>query len=645
MSGGVCHWNSVQERMMIWQRLSSMLVLSGCVLVLFGQGGLAADRPNILWITSEDNGPHLGCYGDDYAVTPNLDRFSDTGTRYLNCWSNAPVCAPARTCIISGLYPPSTGSQHMRSETRLPDGFRMFPQYLRDAGYYCTNNSKEDYNLVHPGQVWDESSTKAHWKNRRSGQPFFAVFNLTVSHESQIRNDIERKNRIHDPAKARIPAYHPDLPEVRRDWAQYYDRLTMMDAEFGERLKEMEVAGLANDTIVFYFGDHGSGMPRNKRWLYDSGLKVPLLIRIPEKFAALRSPDYQTGGTSDRLVAFVDLAPTMLSLVGIQPPDYLQGHAFLGPFNAEPQSYLYGFRDRMDERIDMSRSVCDQQYLYIRNYHPHKPYGQYLVYMFETPTTRVWKRQFDLGALNEDQSHFWRTKPPEELYDRAADRDQVKNLVSSSNPAHQAALARLRQENTNHLLRIRDLGFLPEGEIHSRSLDSSPYEMGHDPMQYPLEEIMRMAELASSLDPAAVPELAAALTADDSAVRYWAALGLLMRGKEALKVEDAHEGLIDAIEDDSEFVRVVACEALGRYSDDRDDQVQTLTVLVDRANFNQYGLFVAMSALNALDELDGKARPELRRIKELPEVPTSAPKRMQNYVQRLKEKIVADLER
>jgi uncharacterized sulfatase len=524
--------------------------------------------------------------------------------------------------------------------TRLPDGFRMYPQYLREAGYYCTNNSKEDYNLEKPGQVWDESSPRAHWKNRAAGQPFFAVFNHTISHESQIRNEIDRADQIHDPRKAPLPAYHPDTPEVRKDWAQYYDRLTMMDARFGQNLREMEEAGLAEDTIVFYYSDHGSGMPRNKRWPYNSGLNVPLIVRIPEKFAHLRPPDYQTGGTSERLVSFVDMAPTLLSLAGIKPPEHFQGHAFAGPLVTGPQPYVYGFRDRMDERYDLVRSVRDQRFVYIRNYHPHEVYGQYLAYMFQTPTTRAWKRQFDLGMLNEAQSHFWRTKPPEELYDLQNDPDEVHNLAGS--PEHQDTLNKLREANRAHLLRTRDLGFLPEGEIHARSVGSTPYEMGHDPQQYPLEQILGMAETASALDPNAISELTAALTAEDSAVRYWGAMGLLMRGQEGVMA--AHEPLIDAVEDSSEYVRLVACEALARYSDERDDLVQALTILVDRSNVQKYGVFVAVAALNALDKLDGKARSQQRLIKALPLTTDHIPDRMGSYVPRLVEKTLADLE-
>ena len=381
----------------------------GCILATaLGIGQVQAEHalPNILWITSEDNGPHLGCYGDPYAVTPNLDGLAKRSLRYTRASSNAPVCAPARTTIISGIYPPATGAEHMRSMTRLPAGFKMYPVYLRELGYYCTNNSKEDYNLEKVGKVWDESGRKAHWKNRPDGKPFFAIFNHTISHESQIRNKINPADRIHDPAKVRLPAYHPDTPEVRKDWAQYHDRITMMDQRVGHNLRELEEAGLADNTIVFYYGDHGSGMPRSKRWPYFSGLNVPLIIHVPEKFKNLAPPEYKAGGSTDRLVGFIDLAPTLLSIAGKKSPAQMQGHAFMGRHTAPAQPFSFGFRGRMDERYDMVRTVFDGRHVYIRNYMPHKPYGQYLDYMFQTPTTRVWRDLYRAGKLNEAQSRF-----------------------------------------------------------------------------------------------------------------------------------------------------------------------------------------------------------------------------------------------
>ena len=399
-----------------------------------------ADTPNILWISSEDNGPHLGVYGDSYADTPNLDALGARGMIYRNAWSTAPVCAPARTTIISGMYPPSTGSQHMRSSTRLPRPMKMFPQYLRETGYYVTNNSKEDYNLVKPGKVWAESSPQAHWRKRAPGQPFFSVFNLTVTHESQIRK--RPHATVHDPATVRVPAYHPDTPETRQDWAQYHDKMTEMDGLAGKVLAQLKADGLEKDTIVFYWADHGPGLPRSKRWTYNSGLNVPLILYIPEKFRHLRPAEYAAGGESGRLAGFVDFAATVLSLAGIQPPDHFQGHAFAGRYEAPPQPYLYGFRGRMDERYDMVRSVRDQRYVYIRNFMPHRIYGQFIEYMFRTPTTAVWHQLYREGKLKSPRTHFWETKPAEELYDLAEDPDETRNLANS--PEHAAVLERLR---------------------------------------------------------------------------------------------------------------------------------------------------------------------------------------------------------
>ena len=594
--------------------------------------------PNVLWLTCEDMGPHLGAYGDRYSTTPNLDRFAARGLRYLNAWSNAPVCAPARTTLISGLYPTSTGSEHMRSMTRLPARMKMYPQFLREAGYYCTNNSKEDYNLEKPGQVWDDSSPKAHWKNRKAGQPFFAVFNFTITHESQIRR--RPHQLVHDPAKVRLPAYHPDTPEVRHDWAQYYDNITEMDAQFGARLKELEEAGLAGDTIVFFYSDHGSGMPRSKRWPYNSGLNVPLIVHFPDKFRHLASKGYAPGGTTDRLVSFVDFAPTLLSLVGIKPPDYLQGHSFMGQYEAAPQSNIYGFRGRMDERYDMVRSVRDKRYVYIRNYMPHRIYGQHVAYMFETPTTQAWKRLFDDGKLKPPQTYFWQVKPAEELYDLEHDPDEVNNLAGS--PQHHEILNRLRRAQQELALRIRDVGFLPEDEIHTRSEGSTPYEMGHDKQRYPLERILSAADLAASFHPEGVAQLRQKLGDRDSAVRYWAAMGILARGKSA--VTAARGELHKALLDEAPSVRTMAGEALAKYGDE-EDLNKSLRVLLDLATSSKKDLYGSIRALNAIDELDAKAASALPAIKELGRSEQTANSRTGEYVARLVEKILADMQR
>ncbi len=631
--------------------------LLALVFVLLAAEPAAAARPlddppppNILWVSSEDNGPHLGAYGDDHAATPNLDALAARGLIYRNAWSTAPVCAPARTAVISGLYPASTGAHHMRSRSRLPDGFRFFPQLLREAGYYVTNNAKEDYNLEKPGgqgAVWHESSREAHWRNRPRGAPFFAVFNFTVTHESQIRR--RPHTPVHDPAAVRVPAYHPDTPEVRQDWAQYHDKLTEMDALVGERLAELEAAGLVDDTIVFYWGDHGPGLPRSKRTALQTGLGVPLIVSIPAKYRHLAPADYEPGGSTDRLVGFVDFAPTTLSLAGIEPPAHYQGRAFLGVHEAEPNEVVFGFSDRMDERHDLVRSVRDQRYLYARNFLIDRPYGQRVAYQMETPTTRVWLRLFREGKLNEAQARFWREKPSEELYDLENDPDLVNNLAASA--AHAPDRERLSLRLRNHLLGIRDLGFLPEGEMHRRAaaMGAVPWTYGQG--GYQVERVLAAAELASdrsAWDEAATDRLERFLADPDSAVRAWAAIGLRVRGEAAVQATLA--ALRAALRDASAPVRIHAAEALGRFGEESDRQ-PAIDLLLASASIEDNDFFDALLALNALDCLEpealagegGRERAWRERLDALPSELEGLDRRFRNYVPDLLDAIRLDL--
>ncbi len=621
---GVTIPRSVAEGTFMAIRFGMMIVFA----VAASRVAMAAERPNVVWLVSEDHGPHMGCYGDLFATTPNVDGLAAKGLRFARCWSNAPVCAPARTTLITGMYAPSTGGEHMRSMVPYPEGRQMYPQLLQQAGYYCTNNAKEDYNIAKPGQVWDESSKKGHWKNRPAGKPFFAVFNSEKSHESRIRTRPHRQ--VHDPAKVRIPAYHPDTPEVQQDWAQYYDIVTEADADAGARLKELDDAGLLDDTIVFYFADHGSGMPRNKRWPYNCGLQVPLVVHIPDRFKDLRPADYVTGGVSERLVSFVDFAPTLLSLAGVKPPDWMQGHAFLGPYVAPPQPYLYGFRGRMDERYDLVRSVTDGRYVYVRQYLPHLIYGQHVEYMFQTPTTVVWKRLHDEGKLNPQQDAFWNRKPPEELYDLQSDPDEVRNLATSAE--HQSIRDRLRKAQQDHAAKIRDVGFLPEGERFRRAGTDSQYAMGHDDWRYPFDKIFAAAELASNLEPEAVPALKRLLRDSDNAVRYWGVLGLHMRGEP--HVVGARRELRQALDDESPFVAIAAAQALAEFGG-ADDLNPGLSRLVARANWTSNDVFVCVAALNSLDALESKASTTFDALKRLPTKGPAPDARYADYVSRL----------
>lgn len=591
---------------------------------------LAADRPNILWISSEDNGPHLGCYGDTYATTPHLDALAARGQRFLNVWSVAPVCAPARTAVITGMYPSSIGAEHMRSLVKLPSDVRLFPAYLRDAGYWCTNNVKEDYNVDPGGKVWDVSSGKAHWRGRAAGQPFFAVFNFTTTHESQVRKRPHKA--VHDPAKVTLPPWYPDTPEVRQDWAQYHDNMTRMDTQAGELLGELKKEGLAENTIVFYWGDHGPGLPRCKRNASQSGLRVPLIVHFPEKWKHLAPAGYAPGAASPELVCFVDLGPTVLSVAGVPVPAHMQGRAIAGQEKKPAPAYIHGLRGRMDERYDLVRSARDQRYVYVRNFMPHRPQGQRNAYMFVTPTTQVWKRLFDEGKLTPVQSAFWQRKPAEELYDLESDPWETKNLATD--PAHAATLQRLRDAATAHALAIRDVDLLPEAEMHRRAAGSglgSPRSVALD-ASLPLKEILETALRAASGKEEEIPALKTGLTHADAAVRYWAVMGFLIRGD---KTVQEHAGLLrTSLADASPSVRIAAAEALAKHGP-AEDFTGALNHLADATDLGRSDFFDAVAALNALDELGDRAVPVKERVLKFPKSKPGSGREHGDYVKRL----------
>ncbi len=510
------------------------------------------ERPNILWITSEDNGPFLGCYGDPLATTPNLDRLASEGILYENAFATAPVCAPARCTIISGMYPTSLGTQHMRSKEPVPSWVPFFPKLLRQAGYYCTNCLKKDYNMAEPAGVWDESGRKAHYKNRPPGKPFFAVFNLTVSHESRIHRPAKRLR--HDPAEFRLPPYQPDTPEMRHDWAQYYDKVEKMDRQAGAILAELEREGLAGETIVFYYSDHGGVLPRSKRFCYDSGLHVPMIVRFPERFRSLAPAP--PGSRLDRVVSFVDLAPTVLSLAGVPIPDRMQGRAFLGRAAAPPRVYAFSFRGRMDERYDMVRTARDTRFRYIRNFMPHRIYGRHIDYLWKAPSMRSWEREWKAGRCDPVQSAFWQPKPPEELYDTEADPWEVKNLAGD--PRHREVLQRMRGACREWMLKMRDTGLIPEGLLFEWAAGKTPWEITHSP-RFPMEEVLRAAWISTERNPRRLPEIRALLSSGNPVLRYWGAVGFLVLGRAARKAAPSLEPLLsDPVPD----VRITAAEAL-----------------------------------------------------------------------------------
>jgi uncharacterized sulfatase len=585
--------------------------------------------PNIVWITSEDHGPHMGCYGDKLARTPNVDALANKGMTFLHAWSCAPVCAPARTAIISGMYPASTGGIHMRSMVPMPNGAKMYPEYLREKGYFCTNNSKEDYNLVKPKDLWNESSGKAHWRNRTPGQPFFAVFNSTKSHESQIRT--RPHTAITDPKAVSLPKYHPDTPEVRLDWAQYYDKVSEADADAGKVIQQLEQDGLMDETIIFYYADHGSGMPRSKRWPSNSGLQVPMVVYFPEKWKHLAPAEYKPGTKSERLVNFVDLAPTLLSIAGIKPPAMMQGHAFAGSHQTSKQPYLFGERGRMDERYDMVRSVTDGRYVYLRNFYPQLSQAQQVAYQFETPTTQIWRDKFDRGETDAAQSIFWKIpKDVEEFYDLQSDPDETNNLADR--PEQVDRVSKFREACYSQMRNIHDTGLLPEGEMHRRAAGGSPYDLTHSP-SFPFDKLFEAALTASDYRLPAASELHSYLADADSVVRYWGAIGLLIRGGDTIRKET--DSLRKLLDDSSPFVRIAAAECLATAAND-DELARPLDVIIESASPEKYGVFAGMAGLSAIEAIGKRAASTSEAVASMSGGSGDVDTRFKDYIPRLK---------
>ena len=443
----------------------------------------ADSRPNILWISFEDTNPFYGCYGDPVARTPNLDRLAADGCRWTHCFSTAGVCAPARSAVITGMYPISIGTHHMRTthtndatpemptpySAVVPHYVKCFTEYLRAAGYYCTNNAKTDYQFTPPLTAWDEIGNRAHWRSRPDpDQPFFAVFNPTRTHESGMWPEEARPSRAglsqretvlaeFDPATVELPPYFPDTPKVREAMARMYSNIEHSDLVLGQLLLELEEDGLSDNTVVVHWSDHGP-LPRGKRWPYDSGIHVPLIARWPGHI--------QAGRVSDQLVSTIDLAPTALSLAGVNIPSHMQGQAFLGPRSAPARRYVYASRDRHDEAYDMVRAVRDSRYKYIRNCRPDLPYLLWVPYHNRHPIVEEMWRLYLAGELSGPQLLMFQPRPVEELYDTQTDPHEIDNLAAD--PTHAEELLRLRAALDGWLSDVGDLGKLDEAQMVRR---------------------------------------------------------------------------------------------------------------------------------------------------------------------------------
>lgn len=583
-------------------------------------------RPNILWISTEDISPMHGCYGDPIAVTPFIDQLASEGVRYTNAFTCAGVCAPSRYSIITGRYQTSDGTQHMRSGinkgqgygnldyySKLPEGVRFFTSYLKAAGYYCTNNAKEDYQVFTPDDAWDDSSMQAHWRNRPDpDQPFFHVVNFWTTHESKVVGlgqtqrgpkppmeahelPIEHSGQLPDerrvdPAAIQVPPYYPDTPDVRRMMAQNYDNVSTMDMQAKAVIRQLEEDGLAEDTIVFYWSDHGGPLARGKRYVYDSGTLVPLIARIPEKY---RVPGQaQPGSVDDQMVSFIDLAPTMLNLAGVQIPANMHGRAFLGRNLKDKREYVFSARDRMDERHDTIRSVRDERYEYVRNYQPNKPLYQYMNSAENGLIQKEIRRVDAEGGLPQAAvAMLAPTKPVEELYDLTADSYEISNLANSE--AHRAVLERFRKTHDAWFFDTRDTGLLPEPIMIEEAGNGSANAILKGDAG-----LARLKKLRATVDAANKgqwSELKRALKSGDAAIRYWGAVGL------GAGSTDAMDMLVTAMDDASVCVRIAAAQSVAKLGAPKRAKETLLSALKDESHW------VRLMAALAIDETDAIA--------------------------------------
>ncbi len=517
-----------------------------CLLLIL-QSALAADKPNILWIVTEDNASHwLGCYGNQQAKTPNLDRLAARSHRFTAAYSNAPVCAVARATILMGRYSPAMGTQHMRSRHAIPSDLKTYVHHLRSAGYYCTNASKTDYNIAgNDKQHWDECSSKAHYKNRPEGAPFMAIFNLTNCHESSLfppkfesarqSGFVPRKTRL-DPTTLDLPGHLPDLPEVRRDVARYHDILTGTDQRIGGILAQLEKDGLADNTIIFYYGDHGGPTPRGKRYLHDTGVRIPMIVHVPKKWQHL-SP-FKPGQAVDEVVSFVDLAPTLLSLAGVAPDPHMQGRAFLGQNRQDPpqDNHAFLYADRFDEIYGMRRGLTDGRYKYVRHFHPHLWTAPYSFYQFQQPGWVAWQKAWQDGKLSGVQAALWENDTvTEELFDTQSDPWEIKNLAND--PAQAERLAKMRVALKAQMTKIRDTGLVPE-PLFPVVAGDQPIASAVSSDDFPFAEVLDLAFLASARDPKNLPALEKATESQNPVIRFWALSGLTTLGEKAKPAAD-----------------------------------------------------------------------------------------------------------
>lgn len=517
-------------------------------ILIFSTSVQAQQKPNILWVTIEDSSPQFfGCYGNENASTPVIDKLAEKGVKFTNAFSTGTVCSPSRSTIITGVRTFKMGTGNHRSNYPIPGFIHGFPYYLQQRGYYVTNNSKTDYNVGNVKQftneAWNESSKKAGWWNRKPGQPFFAIFNLMDSHQSRtmtmpfdwyVKNVLKKlpiPDRIADEA-FEMPPFYNDSPEMRKQFARVYNSIKLTDNKIGDLLQKLDDDNLRDSTIIFFYADHGEGEPRGKTNGINFGYRVPFVIWFPEMYKNL-SPWGTAGVVTDELIDFEDLAPTIISLAGGEIPSYLKGRVLMGEKRSKPTDHLILSADRSDNGIDMVRSITNGKYMYSRNFMPWMPEARYIRYMEIADIKQIMRKDLADKKLNPLQKSIFEDRPAEFLFDIESDVWETNNLVE--NPEYKTVLGKMRKQLDEEIMKSRDILFLPEYEIGLISKTGTAYEFRMDKNRYPLKKIYAAASLSGKRGINITKQQISLLASNNKVVRYWAMMGLRCQNSETLK--------------------------------------------------------------------------------------------------------------
>ncbi len=523
-----------------------------------------ADRPNMVWLVSEDNSASwLKLYNENGASMPNIEKLAQQGLVFNHAFSCGAVCSVARSTIISGCYAPRTGTEYHRKQKTvpMPEGLKMFPYYLRQAGYHTTNCAKQDYNFNPADKegVWDISSGKATYRKRKPGQPFFHVQNYATTHEGSLHFKDTTKPTITDPDSVALYSYHPDTDLFRYTYARYLDNHMTVDAQMGKFIQGLEKEGLMDDTFIFYYGDHGGVLPRGKGYAYNNGLQVPMVVYVPKNWKHLGPA--AAGSRIDGFVEFVDLSATVLNLAGVEIPKGIDGEPFLGKgvslAELNTRDTAFGYADRFDEKYDLVRTIRKGKFTYMRNYQPFNFDGLHNFYRYRMLAYQEWRDMYHAGDLNAEQSHFFEPRPAETLYDVENDPDEVNNLAGD--PAYADTLVELRGLLQKQVKSMPDLSFFPESVFLAEGGDN-PTAFGQQKKQE-IAKLIDIADLSLAEFPEAKQRIGRALSSKNPWERYWGLVTCSSFGEQATPFYEKAKAI--AASDAERLVRVRAAEFLG----------------------------------------------------------------------------------